>query len=436
MTTVVEGDEARSGEAEIDEAGETERAGARATLVRALEPRPKSRVRRRLHTTATGRRKAFVVVHRWASLLLALWVVLEALTGSLITFSPEISRLVDRGVFSASGDAEISWEEAADAGTAEYERGRLALVVPPGEDLSGDVWWVGVYDDDGEYHAVLVDPATGEVTDADHESPGWLRLAERLHFDLNMTSVFGLDGTEAIGLLGVVWLLIIVTGMYVWWWPGVKRWANAWRVRRGRGPFTFSLDLHKAVGITILVPLLLVVLTGITFGWPEQSRWIWNAVTFGSYEEPDVTVPLSTAQPGAEPIGLDAAVAVVEELGGDVHVEQVSPPQGNPVGVYDVHAVVDGSFFAEAGGERVVDIAVDQYSGAVVAVDDPAAEPVVDQAFDRWIVPVHFGTWAGLASKVAWVVLGVAATVMAATGVVMYVVRLRRRRTRAAEAVR
>jgi uncharacterized iron-regulated membrane protein len=389
-----------------------------------------------LHATLTGKRKGFVLVHRWASLLLALWVVMEALTGSVITFSPEISQLVQRDAFTASGDAEISWEQAADAGTAEYERGRLALVIPPGEDVSGDVWWVGVYDDDGEYHAVLVDPATGDVTDADHESPGWLRLMERLHFNLNMTSVLGLDGIEAVGLLGLVWLLIIVTGIYVWWWPGVKRWANAWRVRRGRGPFTFNLDLHRAVGITILVPLVLVVLTGIYFGWPEQSRSVWNAVTLGTYEEPDATVPLSTLQPGAEAIGLDAAVEVVEELGGDVHVEQVSSPQGNPVGVYDVHAAVDGSSFAEAGGERTVDIAVDQYSGAVVQVDDPAAAPVVDQAFDRWIVPVHFGTFAGLVSKVAWVVLGIAATAMAVTGVVMYVVRFRKRRTRAAEAVR
>src|SRR5687767_10824080 len=140
---VVEGDEARA-DAEHDPGRDD--GGARAKVARALRPRPRSAPRKRLHATFTGKRKPFVLVHRWASLLLALWVVLEALTGSVITFSPEISQAVQRDAFSASGEPEISWEEAADVGTAQYERGRLALVIPPGEDVSGEVWWVGVYD--------------------------------------------------------------------------------------------------------------------------------------------------------------------------------------------------------------------------------------------------------------------------------------------------
>ena len=53
------------------------------------------------------------------------------------------------------------------------------------------------------------------------------------------------DGMDLVGWLGVGFMVILLTGFYLWYWPGVKRWANALRIQRSRGRFTFNMSLHK-----------------------------------------------------------------------------------------------------------------------------------------------------------------------------------------------
>ena len=48
---------------------------------------------------------------------------------------------------------------------------------------------------------------------------------------------------------GVGFIVVLFTGFYLWYWPGVNRWATALRVQRGRGRFTFNLSLHKMIGL-------------------------------------------------------------------------------------------------------------------------------------------------------------------------------------------
>lgn len=57
-----------------------------------------------------------------------------------------------------------------------------------------------------------------------------------------------------VAWLTVAWLITVVTGFFIWYWPRVKRRV---KIRRHRGPFTFNMDLHKILGIGSLVPVTL-----------------------------------------------------------------------------------------------------------------------------------------------------------------------------------
>ena len=70
-------------------------------------------------------------------------------------------------------------------------------------------------------HGILgvFDPATGWCrADADRHEPGGVR-------GVACDVIPG--GEDVIAWLGVGWIAVLVTGFYLWYWPGVRRWATA-----------------------------------------------------------------------------------------------------------------------------------------------------------------------------------------------------------------
>ena len=62
-----------------------------------------------------------------------------------------------------------------------------------------------------------------------------------------------------------------LTGFYLWYWPGVRRWATAFVIRRGRGRFATNMSLHKVVGLVVFVPLVVITFTGVSVRVPEHE---------------------------------------------------------------------------------------------------------------------------------------------------------------------
>lgn len=391
---------------------------------------PSTGRRRRKRSVFLARRGAMVKAHRWLSFLLLAWIVVECLTGSLIVFADEIDRAWDTSAYTTTpGDVGLADAMAAARDARPDDSVRFATV--PSTDTGGmyEVW---LTDAGAEYHEVLVDPGSGVVTDRDHHVPWLVGLAERLHVTLNSTSVFGIEPITVLGWLGIGWLAVLLSGFYVWYWPGVRRWARALRVRTGRGWFTFNLDLHKAIGIVAFVPLLLVAVTGIRFAFPGQVRDLWDVATFGSMQDTGSRFPTSTPMAGARQIDADAARDLAASIDPSLEVTSVTGPGGSAVGTWTVAATADASFLGAAGGARTIEIAIDQYTGSVTAIEDPADDDWATRAYEEWSNQIHFGTFGGTTTRVLWVVVGLSPVVLAATGAAMWLARRSKRAARVA----
>jgi uncharacterized iron-regulated membrane protein len=395
---------------------------------RAVAVPRRTRIRRALHRQLTARRGPLVVVHRWVSLVLVLWIVVESLTGALLVFEPQITAWWHRDDFrTTTGD--VGMAEAVRAASEAADGAPVTFVSAPDADGSGGMYRVTLTRPDGEITTALVDPGSAEVTTTDHRMPTLLRWAFEVHVRLNSTSIGGFDGLTVVGVLGLAWLVVLLSGFYVWYWPGVRRWATALRVRRHKGPFTFNLDLHKALGIIVWLPLVLIVVTGLNFAFPRQVEDVWRVVTLGTFDHPPTETPLSATAP-TPPIGPERARRIVEDLDPAVDVGSVGTPAGSPVGVYTVFADVDPSFLGQVGGARPVTFAVDQYSGAVVSVDDHRMDGASVEAYETWAYPVHVGSFGGTTTRWIWVGVGIAPVALAWTGVAMWLDRRRKRTAR------
>jgi uncharacterized iron-regulated membrane protein len=49
----------------------------------------------------------------------------------------------------------------------------------------------------------------------------------------------------------VMLLFLAATGLVVWW-PGIRRLARGFRVRRGQGTYAFNHDLHNVIGLAAI----------------------------------------------------------------------------------------------------------------------------------------------------------------------------------------
>jgi uncharacterized iron-regulated membrane protein len=390
---------------------------------------PPSRARRpRLRRYLLGQRTFVWQIHKWLSLVLLAWILLESVTGSALVFAPEIDRWWNRDEYAAtSGD--IGIDSAVDAAQDARPGEPVRLVYGPGS--LGPMYEVFTVGDDSAPHRVLVDPGSGDVTTDDYEEAGFVLLVERLHFNLNSTSILGVAATTIVGWLAVGWLLILISGFWVWYWPRIKRWARALRVRGGRGRLIFNVDLHNAIGIATILPLTLIVLTGINFMFPNQVRDTYEVLTFGLYDDRDTTAALSEPT-GGESITTGEAEEIVSDLDPAIDVQYVETPSGSPVGEYSVWAHVDDSFIELVGGQRDVEFEVDQYTGRIIKIRDPLDDNGVTQAYADWSYPLHVGTFGGAVTRWLWLVIGLIPVALAWTGVVIWLTR-RRKRTKAGD---
>jgi uncharacterized iron-regulated membrane protein len=118
---------------------------------------------------------------------------------------------------------------------------------------------------------------------------------------------------------------------------------------------------------------------------------------------------------GRSPIGPSAAASIVDRLFPDGRLMSIALPL-RPDGVYRVGKNVDGETY-ETETKRVV--AVDQYSGAILAVQDPR-EFTFGERLLEWRFPLHTGEAFGGVGRVLMTVMGFVPTLLFVTGIVRW----------------
>jgi uncharacterized iron-regulated membrane protein len=125
----------------------------------------------------------------------------------------------------------------------------------------------------------------------------------------------------------------------------------------------------------------------------------------------------------SKPIANQPPVAVNAQL---IKTASAALPKGDitsiyfptePEGVIRINKTIQEQEFAAI---------VDQYSGKVIKVDNPLLQPKsLGDRFLESFGPVHFGTFAGEASHVLYVFVGLSPTILLITGFVMWWYRQR-----------
>lgn len=241
-------------------------------------------------------RKAALLLHRYLGLAAGLAVAVLGVTGSVLVYGDAIDRTLNPDLLSVRPRGERVSPGQALAAVREADVSvRPDLLRLPADPSRPYVFHGPGADGGGGRRAVFVDPYAGRILGARPEHGGFVGGLFRLHANL----MAGAAGRQAVGWLGVVLLVLCVSGAVVWW-PRIarpRRFVEGLAVRWRSGSRRTNYDLHRAGGAWTLPYLALLALTGSGLVFYATAGDLLNAVT-GS--EPLPPPPTSSGPPPAE----------------------------------------------------------------------------------------------------------------------------------------
>lgn len=387
-------------------------------------------------------RAAMLLVHRYVGLLLALFLVIAGITGSLLAWNEELAAAISPQLFRVTAppaaariDPVLLHARVAarypDALAArlplEFSDGRSVLFalrpLAKGQKLAND--------------QVFVDPYTGQTLgqrrwgDIAQGMKNLMPFIYRLHYSLALDGI----GTVLFGIMALLWTLDCFAGAWLTLpnkpangeparrWPA--RWWQAWKFRSGSA-YKISFNLHRAGGLWTWAMLFVLAWSSVAFNLPQVYDPAMKAVfahqrgleTIPKLARPKLAPALSWEQalPTARRLMMEQAQA-----GGFIVVAEKAllyDPQ-RAIYRYDVRSSHD---IRHKGGHTRLVMNAD--TGALLGLWLPTGAAAGD-TLSTWMATLHMAAMWGWPLQLLVCLMGLAVTALSVTGVHVW---LRKRR--------
>jgi uncharacterized iron-regulated membrane protein len=384
-------------------------------------------------TRAAPSSALYRAVWRWhfiAGLIVLPFMILLAVTGGIYLYKDEVNAVFQpelRIVTPQDGGTQAPSTLTA-AALAAHE-GRLHSYFPPAApDASAQV---KIVNSDGGKDIVYVNPYTAEVLgtlwDAGPSGSKFMYIVRKLH----SLEYIGWFGNRLIEAAAGWMILLVASGVYLWWPRGRNVGTTTIKRKTGRG---FWRDLHAVTGIYTAGFIVFLALTGLPWSsvWGGKFYDITYAMGMGMPDGywgkyPSSTVPMgealdktawimekqpmlnSTTSEGV-PAGLDQVVRIVEDAG--IHPGYALNVPSSPEGVFTASVYPDDISF-----ERVIHI--DQYSGEILFDVGLDGLGTFGKAAE-WGISLHMGQAFGLANQIILTLACIAMVAMSVAGGLMW----------------
>ncbi len=340
-------------------------------------------------------KKIFRQIHLWLSVPFGLIISLICFSGAMLVFENEVMELVRHELY--------------------YVK-KVETVSLPVDRLLEEVMYVDQY--------------TGEIK-GKYERPAFFVTMFRLHRWLldSMKADGGVFwGKMIVGVSTLLFVVVLISGIVIWWPRTRKALKNSLRISVGRGFRRFWYDLHVAGGMYALFFLLAMALTGLTwsFGWYRT----------GFYKVFGVEVQQGGAHGGVTQRGGkggDQSGKNVSHSSSYVCWQQVYEQLALNNPGYKQITLSDGAAnvsFNTFGNQRASDrYKFNPHTGKineVVLYKD--AEKV--GKIRGWIYSVHVGSWGGMLTRLLTFIAALIGATLPLTGYYLWIKRIWRKKVR------
>jgi len=325
--------------------------------------------------------KFFFKLHLYAAIIVCPFLLIFAITGSLMAFEPEIDRLA---------------------------HAKLTYVEPIGKTLSlaaisnkihrqftkDTIGWYNVATSPGisyqvytNNQTIYVNPYTGEILGTMTGPDFWEKAQQEIH-QLHLRLAFHDPkdtGKCFMSWIGVVLLIILPSGLVLWWKQ--KRISIRWKEK----PRQVWFDIHSLLGVGAFIFLMILAFTGVMIGFENKTTPMFYQLT-GSKPTPMPDIKI-TARANTYLISPDSALQIARNalpgaLPFNINI-------AGPTDTYDIRCRYPEDR-TPGGRSRVI---LDPYSGKVLYAESSRTAPAGTRirVINR---SIHTGDIFGLLSKI------------------------------------
>ncbi|MEH2338603.1 PepSY-associated TM helix domain-containing protein [Nostoc sp.] len=347
-------------------------------------------------------------LHRYIGLVVGVLLIIVGLTGSLLVFTPEIDEfLLTRQIGHViPSEQRVSIESVLDTVKAAYSKVpelKVQTIYTPKEPDAP--YQLNLEPPQGETIEVYVNPYSGAIMGSRVSDRTFTTFTLELHEQL----LAGETGTQIMGVAALLLFILSITGIILW--SGWRKLISGFKIKwKNAHPKRVNFDIHKVAGIIAAVFLALTGFTGFYLNFRGFVTPIIYAITF----TPNPPDPVSQPIAGSTALSLTQLLQKADAALPNTVTTAVYLPQTPEAAIY-----IRKKYSHEEAILGRSGVYLDQYTGKTIQIEDALKKSLGDKVLDSFI-PLHFGTFGGLPTRILYVFVGLAPLILFVTGFVMW----------------
>jgi uncharacterized iron-regulated membrane protein len=351
-------------------------------------------------------------IHKWTSLICTAFLLMLCLTGLPLIFHEEIEELEGKPHLAKqvpAGTPLAGLDRQSDNVLAKYPSKVIRYIYWDEHEPNTTAFSLSdsINAAPENFTTVIMDDHTAEVLETPNYQEGFMYVMLQLHIDMFM----GIGGKLFLGLMGLLFIAAIVSGIMLYG-PIMKKFDFG-MVRTERSTRLKWLDLHNLLGVVTIVWGIVVGFTGVINTASEIVLGLWQV---GQLSE--MTAPYKNAEPLTGKLSsLNNAIALTKKAAPEMEPSLIAMP-GTPFTSKHHYAVfVKGNTPLT---KRIIKPAlIDAKDGKLTDLRDMPW--YVNALFISQ--PLHFGDYGGLPMKIIWALFDIATIVILGSGLYLWFAR-------------
>jgi len=381
-------------------------------------------------------RRFFVWLHRWTGLVMAGFLILVGLTGSMLALWSPLERLVCPQLYATPrpGVPQLDLAALAERAGALVPQCQVAGV----QFFGTDQVWVSFEPHHVDpaidhpcklsFDQLLLDPWTGaelgrrKFGDISQGLINLMPFIYQLHCNLKLS----MTGYWILGCVALLWTVDCFVGFYLtlpvaldrFW----QRWRPSWQIKRRSSFFSFNFLLHRASGLWLWAMLFIFAWSSVNLNLSPVYNWVTGALfdyTWGGNQTTEMP-----RHAGNQPPKLDWRAA--QEAGARLMAEEAAI-HGFTVERKESlsYSPAENAYYYDARTSRDLSdlnataLVLDGDTGAFRSLRLPTGEHS-GNTISTWLYALHTADVFGLPYRIFVCALGLAIAMLSVTGVYIW----------------
>ncbi|QDT64381.1 PepSY-associated TM helix domain-containing protein [Calycomorphotria hydatis] len=347
--------------------------------------------------TKTSRYRILWRWHFYAGVFIAPVLFASSLTGGIYVFHEELSRWLYADTMFVEPEGEpLSYDEQWKIAEKEFDGVEMEGLLPNPDPRRSTVFAAHLHEGGDanaaqQHYLVTMNPYTGEILSKGIQEHEFFHVVLAIHRNL----FAGMTG-RVIVELGTSWgLIMMATGLYLWWPRKGRANRGVWFPKLNAKPYAVLRDFHAIAGAYVAIFAIIIFSTGMFFSLVWGTAYQILGAQVGQSIMPIFTPKDAPAPtPDAPKASWDTVVNNLFEGAEATGEDFILLPESKEEGKAHKAFVLRNMDHFHM---RVVDI--NQYTGEVIAVTKATDLPPMAFAFPL-AISLHQGKTFGLPSKI------------------------------------